>query len=118
MYELANEIKAKSAHVEGLVDVTVEQLIEVPQIQIRPRREILARYGISMPQFNEFVDVVFAGENISNVFEGNKSFGMIVRFNQDSRSSMEGIKDALIDTGKGKKIPFYLKEGFWCCISC
>lgn len=108
MYELANEIKAKSAHVEGLVDVTVEQLIEVPQIQIRPRREILARYGISMPQFNEFVDVVFAGENISNVFEGNKRFGMIVRFNQDSRSSLEGIKDALIDTGKGKKIPFGL----------
>ncbi len=108
MYELANEIKAKSAHIEGLVDVTVEQLIEVPQIQIRPRREILARYGISMPQFNEFVGVVFAGENISNVFEGNKRFEMIVRFNQDSRSSMEGIKDALIDTGKGEKIPFGL----------
>lgn len=108
MYELANEIKAKTAGIEGLVDVNVEQLIEVPQIQIRPRREILARYGISMPQFNEFVDIVFAGEKISNVFEGNKSFSLIVRFNQDSRSTMEGIKDALIDTGKGEKIPFGL----------
>ncbi len=108
MYEMGNEIKAKTAHIEGLVDVTVEQLIEVPQIQIRPRREILARYGISMPQFNEFVDVVFAGEKISIIFEGNKSFGLIVRFNQDSRSSLEGIKDALIDTGNGNKIPFNL----------
>ena len=108
MYALANEIKTKIAGIDGLVDVTVEQLIEVPQIQIRPRREILARYGISMPQFNEFVDVVFAGEKISNVFEGNKSFGLIVRFNQDSRSTLEGIKDALIDTGKGEKIPFGL----------
>lgn len=108
MYELANEIKAKTASVEGLVDVNVEQLIEVPQIQIRPRREILARYGITMPQFNEFVDIVFAGEKISNVFEGNKSFDLIVRFNQDSRSTLEGIKDALIDTGDGEKIPFNL----------
>jgi CzcA family heavy metal efflux pump len=108
MYELANEIKTKTADIDGLVDVTVEQLIEVPQIQIRPRRELLARYGITMPQFNEFVHVVFAGEKISNVFEGNKSFGLIVRFNQDSRSTLEGIKDALIDTGKGEKIPFNL----------
>lgn len=106
MYRLANEIKDKTADVEGLVDVTVEQLIEVPQIQIKPRREMLARYGISLPEFNEFVRIAFAGEHMSEVFEGNKSFELLVRFNQASRNSLEAIKDALIDGSNGQKIPF------------
>jgi CzcA family heavy metal efflux pump len=106
MYELANKIKSKISAVEGLVDINVEQLIEVPQIQISPRREMLAKYGISMPAFNEFVNVAFAGEQISNVFEGNQRFKLLIRFNQDSRSSINNIKNALIDTDEGKKIPF------------
>lgn len=108
LYHIANEIKSETDNIDGLVDVSVEQLIEVPQIQIRPKREMLARYGISIPQFNEFVHVVFSGEKISNVFEGNQSFGLIVRFKENSRSSMEAIKNILIDTGQGKKIPFNL----------
>ncbi len=106
MYNLANEIKAQAINVNGLVDVNVEQLIEIPQIQITPRREMLAKYGISMPEFNEFVDVAFAGEQISNVFEGNQRFKLLVRFNQDSRISLENIKNVLIDTHEGNKVPF------------
>jgi Cu/Ag efflux pump CusA len=68
---------------------------------------MLARHGITLNQFAEFVDVAFAGEKVSEVFEGNRSFDLVVRYDSASRGSMENIRNALIDTKDGKRIPFY-----------
>jgi CzcA family heavy metal efflux pump len=105
MFTIGNEIKNHIVDVEGLVDVNVEQQVEIPQIQIRPDRDLLASYGITIGQFNEFVDIAFAGEKMGDIFEGQQSFDLILRLNKDYTESMEGIRSALIDTWDGKKVP-------------
>jgi len=107
LFTIANQIKTNVEGIEGLVDISVEQQVEIPQVQIRPKRDILAKHGITMNQFAEFIDVAFAGEKVSEVFEGNRSFDLVVRYDTANRGSMENIRNALIDTKDGKKIPLY-----------
>ncbi len=105
LFVMGNQLKAVISEVEGLVDVNVEQQTEVPQIQIRADRNKLAMYGISMNAFNEFIDVAFAGEKLADIYEGQRSFDLLLRFNNDYTNSVDGLKKALIDTGDGKKVP-------------
>lgn len=107
LFTLSNEIKAKIQNVEGLVDLSVEQQVEIPQIQIKAKRDVLNQYGITIGQFNEFVDVAFAGEKVSEIYEGNKTFDLMLRFDDANKGKMENIKNAMIDTYDGKKIPLY-----------
>jgi len=65
MFSLANQIQTNIENIDGLVDVSVEQQIEIPQIQIKAKRDMLAKYGITIGQFTEFIDVAFAGEKVS-----------------------------------------------------
>ncbi|MBA4154913.1 efflux RND transporter permease subunit [Flavobacterium sp.] len=107
LFTLSNEIKAKIQNVEGLVDLSVEQQVEIPQIQIKAKRDVLNQYGITIGQFNEFVDVAFAGEKVSEIYEGNKTFDLMLRFDDANKGKIENIKNAMIDTHDGKKIPLY-----------
>lgn len=107
LFTLSNEIKAKIQNVEGLVDLSVEQQVEIPQIQIKAKRDVLNQYGITIGLFNEFVDVAFAGEKVSEIYEGNKTFDLILRFDDANKGKIENIKNAMIDTHDGKKIPLY-----------
>lgn len=111
MFQMANQIKADISPIEGVVDVNVEQQVEIPQIRIVPKRDMLAKYGISIAQFSEFIHVAFGGAKVSDVFEGIKAFDLVVKYNEENRGSIEAIRDALIDTWDGKKIPFsYIAE--------
>jgi CzcA family heavy metal efflux pump len=105
LFEIGNLIKNSINGIEGLVDVNVEQQVEIPQIQIRANREMLAAYGITIEQFNSYIDVAFAGEKLADIYEGQKRFDLIVRLNKDYTESMEGIENALIETANGKKVP-------------
>jgi len=105
MYALANEIKNNIQGVDGLVDLSVEPQIEIPQVQIKGNREMLARYGIRTADFIEFVDVALAGEKTGEVFEGEKRFDLVLKYNGDHRSTIENIRNTLIDAGNGQKIP-------------
>jgi len=105
MYRTANQIKEAIADISGLVDLNVEQLVEVPQIQIRPRREMLARYGISQNQLTQFVETAIAGEKYAEVYDENLNYPLVVRYNEAHRNSREAIEDALIDTYDGNHIP-------------
>ncbi|MGR3174749.1 MAG: efflux RND transporter permease subunit [Candidatus Scalindua sp.] len=98
MFSLANAIKRSIEGIEGLVDISVEQQIEIPQVQIKAKRNMLAKYGISIGQFTEFIDVAFAGEKVSQVFEDNKSFDLVLRFNDENRGKIENLRNVLIDT--------------------
>ncbi|MCJ8292046.1 MAG: efflux RND transporter permease subunit [Crocinitomicaceae bacterium] len=104
LFTTCNEIKDNISDVEGIVDVNVEQQIEVPQIRIVPNREMLARNGLTVYDFTEFIDVAFAGEPVSEVYEGQKSFDMVVRYDTTSRGGIEKMKNALIDLPNGTKI--------------
>lgn len=106
MFQTANQIKTAISPIEGVVDVNVEQQVEIPQIRITPRRDMLAKYGISITQFSEFIHVAFGGAKVSDVFEGIRAFDLIVKYNEENRGNIEAIRNALIDTWDGKKIPF------------
>ncbi len=105
MFSLGNQIKSTIVDIEGLVDVNVDQQVEIPQIQIRANRDMLAQYGITIKQFNEFVDISFGGEKLSDIYEGQWRFDLILRLNKDYTETLEGIRSALINTDDGKMVP-------------
>lgn len=105
MYLIGNKISSTIADIPGLVDVNVEQLTEIPQIQIKANREMLAAYGISINEFNHFVNFAIAGEKLADIYEDQKSFPLFIRFNVSYTNTIEGLKNALIDTHDGKKVP-------------
>ncbi|MBU1010702.1 MAG: CusA/CzcA family heavy metal efflux RND transporter [Bacteroidetes bacterium] len=105
MFMLGNQVKNAIVDIDGLVDVNVEQQVAIPQIQVRANREMLARYGISINEFNAFIDIAFGGEKLTEIYEGQQSFDLILRFNKDYTESIDGIRAALIDAGNGKKVP-------------
>jgi len=107
LFSLSNQIKNEIEGVGGLVDISVEQQVEIPQIQIKAKRDLLNHYGITIGAFNEFIDAAIAGEKVSDIYEGAKTFDLIVRLDKDSRSKIEDIENVLIDTEDGQKIPLH-----------
>ena len=105
LFMTANDIKAEIEGIEGLVDVSVEQQTETPELQIRAKRDMLARYGISMEEFNHYIELAFSGEKVSEVYEGQRSFDLVLRLNKNYTESIEGIKSAIIVNSEGAMIP-------------
>lgn len=104
LFSLGNEIKAAVQDVEGIADLNVEQQVERPELSIRPKREMLAQYGISIPEFNEYIRVMLAGNVVSQVFEDGRSFDLTVKVGDDYRQNFESIKSLTLDAD-GRKIP-------------
>ena len=105
MYSIGNQIKGAISGVEGIADINVEQQVERPELNITPKREMLARYGISLPEFGEMVNVMIKGEPVSLVYDGNRSFDLTLKVKDDARSSIERIGDLTVDAPSGEKIP-------------
>ena len=105
MFIIGNQVKKAIVDVNGLVDINVEQQIEIPQIQIKANRDMLANYGITIEQFNEFIDNSFGSEKLGDIYEGVRKFDLVLKLNRDYTESIDGIRSALIDTEGGKKIP-------------
>lgn len=105
MFALGNQIKGTIVGINGLVDVNVDQQVEVPQIQIRANRDLLASYGITIEEFNRFVDIALGGEKLADIYEGQQRFDLVLRLNKDYTETIDGIRSALIDTHDGKKVP-------------
>ena len=104
MFALANQIKEAVEDVEGIADLTVEQQVERPQLKVVPRREMLAKYGITLPEFGEMVSALLAGEAVSQVYEGNQAFDLTLRVDEASRESASRIGALLVDAN-GQKVP-------------
>ena len=105
MYSIGQQIKSAISGIEGITDINVEQQVERPELNIVPRREMLSRYGITLPEFAGFVKVMLEGEPVSTVYEGNRSFDLTLKVKGDAKSSMERIGDLMIDTPSGNKVP-------------
>lgn len=105
MFEIGNQIKDAISTVDGIADLNVEQQIERPELEIKPKRDMLKLYGISIADFNTFVRVNMAGETVSQVYDNGSSFNLVVRAAEHDRCDMERIRDLMIDTPDGRKIP-------------
>ena len=104
MFTIGQKIQEAVKGIPGLVDLKVEQQIERPQLAIVPKRELLAKYGIPLPEFEEYVNVMLGGEVVSQVYDGNSTFDLTVKTSDESRANREAIADLMIDAN-GQKVP-------------
>ncbi len=102
---LAEQVRQQMEDVPGIVDLAIEQQVEVPQVRIRPKRQAMATYGITVAQLAEFTDVAFNGEVASQILEGQRSYDLVVRFDERYRGNIKLIRQALFDTPAGFKVP-------------
>ena len=105
LHSIGLQIQQATKDIEGVADLNVEQQIERPQLVIRPRRTLLARYGITLPQFAEYVNAAVGGEVVSQVQDGAKTFDLTVRVSDNDLQSIDHIKSLLIDTNDGRLVP-------------
>jgi len=111
MYSIAQSIESEIKPIDGIVDLRIEPQVEIPQYQIIPKREMMAKYGITIAQFNEFVHAAISGESVSQVFEGNRSFDFIVRYDTQFRNTLGSLETILIDSPVYGKVPLsYVAE--------
>ncbi len=106
MFKIGNDIKKLISDINGIADVNVEQQIERPQLRITPNRELLSDYGITLGEFGEFIHILLAGEVVSQVYDGNSTYDVTVKLDDNKRKSLDDIKNMLIDSESGK-IPLY-----------
>lgn len=102
MYRIGNRIKAAVEGVEGIADLNVEQQVERPQLKIVPKRDVMAKYGVTMPEFADMVSVLLAGEPVSQVYEGRRVFDLTLKVGDDSRATAEDIRRLIVDAGDAK----------------
>ena len=100
MFTIGNQIKKACKDIDGIADLNVEQQIERPELKIIPRRELLLRNGITLPEFNEFIAVNLAGETVSQVYEAGRAFNLVVK-----AGNYDEISNLIIDVADGRKVP-------------
>lgn len=105
LFSLGNDIKSKIEGIEGVADLNVEQQVERPQLKIVPKRELLAKYGITLPEFTEFVTTMLSGEVVSQVYDAGKSFDLTLKVDENYKDQAEKIRNLMIDAN-GLKVPF------------
>ena len=104
LFALGNRIKWAVEGVEGLADLSVEQQVERPQLKIEPKRELLAKYGITLPELAETINVLLSGEVVSRVYDAGRVFDLTLKAGDSSHPTIESLRNLMIDAG-GKKIP-------------
>lgn len=111
MYRIGNQIKALVSEMPQIADVNVEQQVERPQIDIKPRRQMLARYGITLSEFSEAIEVLLSGKVVSQVYDGNMNFDVVVKLQGSDRLNLDMLGDILLDCPDGNKVPLsYLSD--------
>ena len=104
LYEIGKSIEQNVKEINGLADVAVEQQIEIPQIRVKPKRQILAAYGMTVGNLMQQLDIAYAGETAGEIYEGQKYFDLVVRYEEEFRNSIESIQNALISLPNGGQI--------------
>lgn len=105
LFEVGKRIEQNIKPVDGIADVAVDQQIEVPQLRITPKRQMLAAYGMSVYDLMHQVEIAIGGEKAGEIYEGQQYFDLIVRFEESARNSLEKIQTALISVPGGGQVP-------------
>lgn len=101
IYTLGTQIKNIASEVDGVVDVNIEQQIMRPELSIKPRRDMLAHYGVTLPAFRRALETALSGINVSQVYEDGVPFDVVVIVDEESRNTLSAISGILIDTSSG-----------------
>jgi cobalt-zinc-cadmium resistance protein CzcA len=101
----ANEIKELIKNIPGASDIIVEKVAGLPQMSVTYDRTKIARYGLNISDINQLITMGFAGTTVGNVFEGEKRFDLVVRFDAQQRKNLESLESLYIDSPNGTKIP-------------
>ena len=104
LYSLGKQIEEAVKDIDGIADLNVERQVERPQLRIEPRREMLARYGVTLPQFARMVGVLLGGQVVSQVYEGEKSFDLTLKVADADRMTAADIAAITVDAN-GTKVP-------------
>lgn len=102
---LAQQVEAAMRSVEGVVDLQIEKQVLVPQVKIVLKRQEAKKYGVKIGEFAEILETAFNGRVVSEILDGQRTFDILVRFDEDSRNSLETIRSVLVDTPVGAKVP-------------
>ncbi len=102
LHSKGEEIKKVISKISGIVDINMEQQIGRPQLDIKPRRELLARYGISLSDFSKFINTVFGGMQVSKIYEEGFPYNLTVKLDNNEYDTIDKINDIMIDSNKGR----------------
>jgi len=108
LYQLrssAEQIRRVMEKVEGVVDLSVEQQVDIPQLAISFDRDAIARYGLRTGNLAEIIEIAFAGEKVTQVLENQRTYDVVVRYREDQRADVEAIRNTAVDTPAGAKVP-------------
>ncbi len=105
LYENAVNAERLVQNVEGAADISVEKVIGLPQITVRYNRDKIAQYGLKLRELNRIVRMAFAGVPTGVVFEGEKRFDLVVRFEENYRGDIEDMRNLYIDLPNGQQVP-------------
>lgn len=103
--EQAELIRSSISHVQGVVDLSVEKQVQIPQVKIRLLREQAARYGIKVGDLANTLESALYGSRVSEFLDGEKRYDIVVKFAEDQGKSIPQLKELLVDTAEGAKVP-------------
>jgi len=101
----ATQIQQVMVKVDGVVDLSLEQQVDIPQLAITFDREAIARYGLRAGALAETVETAFAGRKVTQVLENQRTYDVILRYRDDLRANVEAIRNTVVDTPSGAKVP-------------
>jgi Cu/Ag efflux pump CusA len=104
-FAVAKEIEAVMAKVPGVVDLSIDQQVDVPQLAIVFDREAIARYGLNAGALAEILEIAYAGHKVTEVLEEQRTYDVVVRYTDESRADLEAIRNTVVDTPSGAKVP-------------
>lgn len=103
--KIGNQIKSLIENVDGAADITVEKIVGLPQMNVRYKREKIARYGLNIKELNDMIAMGFAGQKAGSIYEGEKRFDLVVRLNNENRQDIDNLKNLYVDLPSNGKIP-------------
>lgn len=105
LYKKALEVEKAIQNIEGAADITVEKVAGLPQMSVKYDRQKIAKYGINVEDLNDLITMGFAGKPAGTVFEGEKQFDLVVRFDKEHHQDIRDIETATIQLPNGNQLP-------------
>jgi cobalt-zinc-cadmium resistance protein CzcA len=105
LYKKALEVEKAIKNVEGAADISVEKTAGLPQMSVKYNRQKIAKYGLNIEDLNKVITMGFAGMPAGTVFEGEKQFDLVIRYDDAHRKDIDNIETATVMTSNGNRIP-------------